>query len=551
MTTSSHATVFDIHLLQEQICSHLSLRDIRRCCLVSKDFYHNFTPFLYRNILIHRKSTYNKFHTPESLAALAKHRDQVTHVNCVFAQIWKTLLDCGCHNLVGLTSGHLPKRDSNRDQNRFQTRYITDLIEANPRLYTVELSQFLFEPEVVARFCSVLRNHTQLRELSILCPKSNLSWKLINLLTWSSFHLEKLHIALDTYFRRGGERPRGELQGCESLASSKEPDFALKELALTFRVPSHQTKSLFRLLGCTPHVERFVAPAIDDDGSMNGLISLMQTTMTNIQHLNVHSLWVQGDPVVRLVSLCRNLKSFVSSPIQRGIHLVADALLLHHRDTLEELHMVRAARITTQQVLAFLEECPKLRIVDMMVTMEKSSPDQEVMTRQRIGDAIVSTGEMDATCGISWACTGLRVLKLRYAVPERGQDEENQEVDESDEWVLPSVLYNRIAELTQLETLWLGKVEPPIVADDSFMLAIHVGRGQIPPELRPPPPPTSESEIRQRKIGTLNMSKALLAWRSLPRLRQLHLRGLKNFIDKDTVREARKSWMELEWICYR
>ncbi|KAG0365617.1 hypothetical protein BGX24_004039, partial [Mortierella sp. AD032] len=173
MTTSTHATVFDIHLLQEQICSHLTLRDIRRCCLVAKDFYHNFTPFLFRTIPIHRKSTYNKFHNPESLAALAKHRDHVTHVNCVFAQIWKTLLDYQCHNLVSLTSGRLPKRDSNRDQNRFQTEYITDLIEVNPRLYTIELSQFLFETEVVARFCSVLRNHTQLRELSILCPMSH------------------------------------------------------------------------------------------------------------------------------------------------------------------------------------------------------------------------------------------------------------------------------------------------------------------------------------------------------------------------------------------
>ncbi|KAG0375507.1 hypothetical protein BGX24_009016 [Mortierella sp. AD032] len=210
--------------------------------------------------------------------------------------------------------------------------------------------------------------------------------------------------------------------------------------------------------------------------------------------------------------------------------------------------MVGAARMTSRQTLAFLAECPKLQIVDMMATMEKKSPDLEVMTRQRIGDVIVSTDEMEATCGIPWACTGLRVLKLRYAVPERGQDEE---VDESDEWVLPGVLYNRIAELTQLETLWLGKVESPVTTNDSFMLALHVGRGQFPPELQPPPPPTSESEMRRHMIGTLNMSKALLAWRSLPRLRQLHLRGLKNFIDKDTVREARKSWRELEWICYR
>ena len=37
MTTTTHATVFDIQLLQKQICAQLTLRDIRPCCLVSKD----------------------------------------------------------------------------------------------------------------------------------------------------------------------------------------------------------------------------------------------------------------------------------------------------------------------------------------------------------------------------------------------------------------------------------------------------------------------------------------------------------------------------------
>ncbi|KAF9898491.1 hypothetical protein EC991_011150, partial [Linnemannia zychae] len=129
MTPSTSATVFDIHLLQEQICSHFNSRDIRRCTLVSRDFFHNFSPYLYRSISIHRKSTYYKFHRPESLAALSKHRNQVTHVDCVFAQIWKTLLDVQCYNLVTLSSGRLPKRHTNIDSNRFQTGYVTDLIE--------------------------------------------------------------------------------------------------------------------------------------------------------------------------------------------------------------------------------------------------------------------------------------------------------------------------------------------------------------------------------------------------------------------------------------
>ncbi|KAF9125110.1 hypothetical protein BGW39_007642 [Mortierella sp. 14UC] len=553
MTPSTHATVFDIYLLQEQICSHLTLRDIRRCSLVSRDFSNNFSPFLYRTISIYRKSTYNKFHTPESLAALAKYCDQVTHVDCVFARIWKTLLDAQCHNLVTLNSGCLPRRHSNRDQNRFQTGYITDLIEVNPRLYSVMLTQFLFEPEVVARFCSVLRNHAKLRELSIINPEAHVRYTVINLFIWSSFRLEKLCIDLCTAKYYVGENGRPQLQEYVDLTGSEEPVFALKELALSFRMHSHQSDAFFRLLTYAPHIERLATPTFDHDHQMNELFSTMETTMTNVQHLNVHSLGVQGALVARLVSLCRNLKTFVSSSLLQGVHLVADALLLHHRETLEELRMARAARMTSRQVLAFLIQCPKLRIVDMMVTVENRSLYYEVLTRQRIGDAIVSTADMDATVGSPWACTGLEVLKLRYAVPERGQDEQNQmEGEGSIEWVLPSVLYNRIAELTQLETLWLGKVEPQVESNDSFILAAQVGRGHpLPPALQPPPPPKSESEIQQHKIRTLNMSNALLAWRSLPRLRQLHLRGVKNFIDKGTVREARKSWKDLEWICYR
>ncbi|KAF9899546.1 hypothetical protein EC991_008630 [Linnemannia zychae] len=554
MTPSTSATVFDIHLLQEQICSHLTSRDIRRCTLVSWDFFHNFSPYLYKSISIHRKSTYNKFHRPESLAALAKHRNQVTHVDCVFAQIWKTLLDVQCYNLVTLSSGRLPKRHTNIDSNRFQTGYVTDLIEVNPRLHSVILSQFLFEPEVVVRFCSALRNHAQLRELSIFSPGVYVPYTLINLFTWSSFRLEKLCLDISSTENQVVNNKWGlQQQEYVELTGSTDPVFALKELVLPFTVSSRMENSLVRFFACTPHIERFVTPSIGYGNNENGLLLVMKTLMTNVQHLNVSSLGVQGAPVAELVSLCRNLKTFVSSPLLRGINLVADALLLHHRETLEELYMIGAARLTSQQIIAFLNDCPKLRIVDMMVNTEKSSPDREVMTRQRMGDAIVSTDDLDATAGMPWACTGLQVLKLRYAVPERDQDDQNQEGSEgSDEWAIPSPLYNRIAELTQLETLWLGKVEPPVDTEDSFFLALRVGRGMpLPPALQPPPPPKSESEIRLHKMGVLNMSNALLAWRSLRRLRKLHLRGVANLIDKEVVREARKSWKNMEWISYQ
>ncbi|KAK3837661.1 MAG: hypothetical protein JOS17DRAFT_731554 [Linnemannia elongata] len=554
MTTTTHATVFDIYLLVELICAQLTLRDIRRCCLVSKDLYHNFSPCLYKTISIHRKSTFNKFHRPESLAALARHHDQVTHVTCEFAQIWKTLLDRHCHNLVTLTSDRLPKRHSNADTNRHQTRYISDLIEVNPRLYSVHLGQFLFEPEVVSRFCSVLRNHSQIRELSIVSPNSYVSFTTIRLIMWSSVRLEKLCLDVRSLYSSATEMSDLQFQDYLDLTGSKSPVFSLKELSIPINLYEYETGAFLRFLEYTPHVERFVSPMFY---WIEGLPSGIQTRMTSIQYLNVYSIGIHGSLVAQIVSLCGNLKSFVSSHYQTGTNFVAGALLEHHRETLEEVRMVGASRMTSVQVLSFITECPKLQIFDAMCTTKKSSPDREMMARQRIGDPILLTTDMDAAAStIPWACTGLKVLKLRYAVPEiahqdNDEEEEQEESEESDEWVFPKALYERIAELTELETLWLGRVEPAFPSTDSFMLALRVGNGEPVPELNLElRQPESESEIRQHEMGTLNMSKALMAWRSLLKLRQLHLRGLKNFIDKNTVREARRSWKNLDWIWY-
>ncbi|KAF8929455.1 hypothetical protein BGZ47_001050 [Haplosporangium gracile] len=152
-------------------------------CEVVLILYLNFSPYLYRTISIHRKSTINKFHRLESFAALAKYRDQVIHITCEFARVWKTLLGHQCYNLVTLISGRLLKRSSNAEKNKHQTSYISDLIEVNSRLYSVQLGQFLFEPEVVFRFYSILRNHSQIRELRIVYPNSCAPCDSLRLLT--------------------------------------------------------------------------------------------------------------------------------------------------------------------------------------------------------------------------------------------------------------------------------------------------------------------------------------------------------------------------------
>ncbi|KAG9064634.1 hypothetical protein KI688_002892 [Linnemannia hyalina] len=105
----------------------------------------------------------------------------------------------------------------------------------------------------------------------------------------------------------------------------------------------------------------------------------------------------------------------------------------HHRDTLEEVHMVGAGGMTRVQILSFLTESIKLQIFDAMCMLEMESLNPEILTRQRIGDAIHTTADMDAVAStIPWACTGLKILKLLYAVIERAH-QDNDEEEEQEE----------------------------------------------------------------------------------------------------------------------
>lgn len=58
-TSMTCTTVFDIHFLQEAICYDLTARDIRRCMLVCRSWYANFSAYLSNKCLrmLRRNST--------------------------------------------------------------------------------------------------------------------------------------------------------------------------------------------------------------------------------------------------------------------------------------------------------------------------------------------------------------------------------------------------------------------------------------------------------------------------------------------------------------
>ncbi|KAG0228001.1 hypothetical protein B0O80DRAFT_294594 [Mortierella sp. GBAus27b] len=81
-------SIFDIHFLQAQICSHLSKNDIRHCSLVSHAFQNAFQPFLWNHISIVHRSTLKKIQQPEFQSALTQHARYVQSITSVFVEAW-------------------------------------------------------------------------------------------------------------------------------------------------------------------------------------------------------------------------------------------------------------------------------------------------------------------------------------------------------------------------------------------------------------------------------------------------------------------------------
>ena len=88
MSVVARATIFDIHLIQAEICSHLSRRDIRRCTLVSRALRASFLPHLWRDISITHQSTLNRFRQFEYQAALTQHAYYVQSITTVYVEVW-------------------------------------------------------------------------------------------------------------------------------------------------------------------------------------------------------------------------------------------------------------------------------------------------------------------------------------------------------------------------------------------------------------------------------------------------------------------------------
>ncbi|KAF9168960.1 hypothetical protein BGX21_011011 [Mortierella sp. AD011] len=565
MTTETNtrcaASVFDIHFIQSQICADLTPRDLRRCCLVSWNFYHNFAPYLYRTIDIGRKSTFNKFRRPESLTALYRYRDHVTQVSCIFAQVWKLLLAHECYNLTVIKGLSLLKRPQNRDVNKWATPDITKLIQVCPKLRVLELSHFLYERDVVEEFCRAIRNHGELKELKVNHFEYVVYTKVREIL-WSTLKLERFYLNVSVVPTR---MTPDETQALIDLTGEEDPEFRVRYLDTPWLMYDYEADMFFRYLRRCPHVESFTVPYIYPFRCVAELANIISTTMPNLQHLDVHASPSKGEVISRLIKACNNLRSFVSNPAQELTNHVITALM-KHRESLQELSFVRGAFTTSRQIQTILCSFPNLEVFEAMVPFEKTTCNKNVESvRKWKDDPILNPKDVLGEQG-PWICDKLRILKLRYLDEwnrTSGKDDDddddkndyedesqfNSDIEDGSKGVLPITLYEQIGRMTGLEVLWLGRVQKsvtnPVAVADMISAGDNSGFG-----VEQNDNDRSIGALRRREARIKNVTRALWELRKLDKIKELELRNLKLFISRDAIRQAKSNWQYLERLHY-
>ncbi|KAG0352259.1 hypothetical protein BG005_008282 [Podila minutissima] len=494
-------TVFDIRFLQDAICHDLTTRDIRRCMLVCRSWSTNFEPYLWRSITVRRRFTFNKIMAPKMKKMLAENARSIRSIDSTFAEIWLLFQDIPLSNLTVLKSPSLATRHSNLTNNQKYAPHIIDLIIASPNLQVLETS-FLGHSEIDSkRFIKAIRNHTSLRELSIVAATS-VYCKTIRFLLFSCGNLEKVHIQAYVYGYRQAETKEQDMQELLAITGSRTPTFKLKELSFKCQEYYNYKYCLIPTLRLCPQLERFAAPRLQYLEGYPDIADVLSLTTKRLQHLDMSAVETLGSHAVLFIKACVGLRTYRGAFHHTGVQDVYEALLGHCK-TLEVLDLqgTGADSAASAMIQRLLLQCPKLEQLLAMGPLKTFGP--EARTR---GDPILE--ERDLAVGpdptSSWACGRLRVLKLRF----RG--------------VVPEQLVAELGRLTQLEDLRLGWVRH----EDEELTGGETG------------------------VCRTNVSKLLDVLSKLDNLKRLELRGLKAFIDTEALKKARLQWKHCEWFQY-
>ncbi|GJJ74947.1 hypothetical protein EMPS_07305 [Entomortierella parvispora] len=549
---TTHAAIFDIHFLQSRICDHLDHLSLRRCTLVSSNFYVAFSPFLWRSIRIHRRSTYKRFIQPEAQAGLARHASRVREVSSTFPSVWAIFLSQPCPNLLVLDSPSLQSHGK-RQSNIKYLPTVLELLQKSPHLQTLRLGYFKYEMDAVATFFETVRRHSSLKNMEI-DHRDYVSCTLVRHMLWSTLKLERFSLNANVvgYLQRFTSEETQ--QNLIRLTGQEDPVFGLKDLTVQGLFYDHEQDTLFRFLKRCSNMERIAFPGMHWSRQVPILADIIAAFMPRLQHLDFSSLSIPGRFVARVVDKCQRLRTFIGNDRHDNSLPLLNAVL-QHGDTLEVFRMHANDTLPSEGILRLLTTCSQLEVLDLMRLESRwMAPEEQHKWREytrvhadRDGPALLDVADMDGDHGplfcTPWACERLKVLRIHYRTPalESGEDE-----------VQPKVLYEQLSALSRLEDLRLGWIQPPpsdlndsnadgLVTSNlvTAFRRLHVVAEE-----------SAQDETPHQRARVQNVGVALQAWTQLKSLRKLELRGLKLFIEKDQIKKARRKWGDIEWIQY-
>lgn len=282
--------------------------------------------------------------------------------------------------------------------------------------------------------------------------------------------------------------------------------------------------------------------------AVSNVATILASTATGLRHLDMRAADIHASNAAVLIRACHGLETFIGSRYRRQAQHVVYALL-EHRDTLRVLSFEKThtGNMTGAMLQSLLSACPNLDTFSALSAQVEGKIEALIDPVVRGLDLEPPGGQ-----GMSWACDRLKVLKLQFEsrvgvfqdqLPLDGKihffREEAGCIGHLIE-VVPPALIAQLGRLTHLEELHLGR------ATDSLFDPEVVQR----PSARIGKEALDRENQRRLEMHRENVSQLLRALSTLKNLKRLELRGLKEFIDRDKLKEARTHWKRIEWVSY-
>ncbi|KAF9091834.1 hypothetical protein BGX27_001956 [Mortierella sp. AM989] len=539
MSPSPALTLFNIPLLVDFICQHLSTREIFHCSLVSHDLFNAFSPHL-SEINLERRVTYNKWVRKETQAALASRPGTIRSLTSVFGDTYKHLAQLALTNpsalyrLTVLRCRIISTSRPNLVKNKQSLPSILTVIEHSPNLQVLELGFFDFDnSDSVTSLLSAIRKRGRgLQEVWIgndeLVDCKTLQWIL-----WSCAAVQRLTLNIDLYqpwdeddvgeepllleamakeALFGETHPYSELdiqsrdRSGASAETGSELVFALMELHVHFSALEHEVKIILEFLRHTPLIERLTVPGIIKVPTLLQEVASTISTVSlpRLQHLDFQ--YAGGGSSLTCIQLilesCKNLKSVVLTRTHGRYLENVNAIISGSSHSLESIKFPNTHLVPSESLELILCACPRLKKLEALITLHDIQTSRLQVAFP--ADLVLEIKEavLPESQDLGWICRDLETLYLSY----RNHD---------GSLGISEPLRRQIAKLIKLKDLRLRCK-------------------------------SYEETARSRD----SLQDALLEWRTLTDLRTLELQRLQPLVDEKELSRIRQQWAKLEWIQY-